>query len=256
MKQVNAFLMKEWLELTRTGRLWLMLILSVLFGVMNPAIAKLTPWMMELFSTALAQSGMTVGKVQVDALSSWMQFYKNVPLLLLLFVIVFSGILTAEYQKGTLIPLLARGMARRRVVLVKMLCLSALWSGGYWLCYGITYAYSAYYWDHSVVRMPFLAALCPYVLGLWLFALIMLGSTLFETNTAALLFTGGVFLLAYLAGMIPALAEYLPTLLLGADTLVRGEGRFADYVPALLIAAGSGALFLTAAVWRFRRKSL
>ena len=50
MKQLAAFTQKEFLELFRTGRFLILAIIFLLFGIMNPAIAKLTPWMMELFS--------------------------------------------------------------------------------------------------------------------------------------------------------------------------------------------------------------
>ena len=47
MKGFIAFFNKEVRELGRTGRLLLLGILGVIFGIMNPAIAKLTPWLME-----------------------------------------------------------------------------------------------------------------------------------------------------------------------------------------------------------------
>ena len=50
MRQLIAFLKKEWLDLTRSGKLFLLILIFTLFGIMNPAIAKLTPWLMEMFS--------------------------------------------------------------------------------------------------------------------------------------------------------------------------------------------------------------
>lgn len=47
MRQLTAFTKKELRESLRTGRMPLLVILSVLFGIMNPLVAKLTPWMME-----------------------------------------------------------------------------------------------------------------------------------------------------------------------------------------------------------------
>ena len=39
---MNAFLKKEWMEWNRTGRSWILMLVFVLFGIMNPALAKLT----------------------------------------------------------------------------------------------------------------------------------------------------------------------------------------------------------------------
>ena len=57
---MRAFLKKEWMELVRTGRLLLLLLIFILFGIMNPAIAKLTPWMMEIMVEQHAESGLAL----------------------------------------------------------------------------------------------------------------------------------------------------------------------------------------------------
>ena len=111
MRPLLAFIQKEILELYRTGKLFLMGILFVLFGVMNPAIAKLTPWIMEMSAESLKESGMVLGSVKVDAMTSWTQFYKNMPMVLIVFVILSSAVLTNEYQKGTLINMLTKGLS-------------------------------------------------------------------------------------------------------------------------------------------------
>ena len=43
MRAFLAFMKKEWMEQIRSSRLVVLTILFVLFGIMNPAIAKLTP---------------------------------------------------------------------------------------------------------------------------------------------------------------------------------------------------------------------
>ncbi len=43
MRQLFAFGKKEWMELVRSGKFLVLLILFCLFGIMNPAVAKLTP---------------------------------------------------------------------------------------------------------------------------------------------------------------------------------------------------------------------
>jgi len=79
MRTLFAFMKKEYLETARTGKLIILVLLFALFGVMNPAIAKLTPWMMEMFSDSLVESGLIVANVQVDAMTSWTQFFKATP---------------------------------------------------------------------------------------------------------------------------------------------------------------------------------
>ena len=108
MKTFIAFQKKELTEQLRGGHILILGILFMLFGIMNPAIAKLTPWMMELLSDSLAENGMVITEIPVDALTSWTQFYKNIPMALIVFVLITCGTLTAECQKGTLIPVLTK----------------------------------------------------------------------------------------------------------------------------------------------------
>ena len=94
MRSFMTFMKKEMTEQLRSGKLMILGILFVLFGIMNPAVAKLTPWLMELMAESLAQSGMTVTEVTVSALDSWVQFFKNIPMALLAFVLLEGGIFT------------------------------------------------------------------------------------------------------------------------------------------------------------------
>ena len=49
----------------------------------------------------------------------WMQFYKNIPIALVVMLLLFGGLLTNELQKGTLIPVLTKGLSRWKVLLTK-----------------------------------------------------------------------------------------------------------------------------------------
>ncbi|MHB9719894.1 ABC transporter permease subunit [Enterococcus faecium] len=119
MRQLIAFAKKELKENWRTGKIITLSALTVIFGIMNPLLAKLTPYLVQAMSTTLAESGISVQKITVDATTSWTQFYKNIPMLLIFFLLLFSGILTSEYQNGTIINLLTKGMKRWKIFLSK-----------------------------------------------------------------------------------------------------------------------------------------
>lgn len=256
MTQLIEFTKKEWIEVLRTGKLMIITVLFILFGVMNPAIAKLTPWMMETLSESLESSGLTVTETTVDALTSWVQFYKNVPMALIVFILMFSGILTAEYQKGTLINMITKGLSRWKIVISKTVVLLLLWSFGYWMCYGITYAYNEYFWDNSIAKDVGFASFCVYMLGVWLISLMLLISTLFSTGSSVAVGTGGVFFVLYLLNMFPNIKEYLPTYLMGASGLLSGTGEAGDYTMALVVAAVLTVVQLVLGVVIFNRRNL
>lgn len=256
MKSFIAFINKEILELYRNGKLFLAVILFGLFGIMNPAMAKLTPWIMELSAESLKESGMVLGEVKVDAMSSWTQFYKNMPIVLIIFVVLFSAILTNEYQKGTLINILTKGLKRWKVIAAKATLLIVLWSVCYWMHYGITYGYTAYFWDNSIASNLIMGALCPYLFGIWLITLIFLLSTLLDGNVAVLTGVVGIVGGSYLVGIIPKIGKYLPTQLLSSGELLTGAGSPSDYMGAILVTLIISGLGMVLSVLFFNRKNM
>lgn len=252
---MNAFLKKEWMELVRTGRLLLLLLVFILFGIMNPAIARLTPWMMEILAGQLAESGLSLTAVTVDAMTSWTQFYKNIPMALFLFVLLFSGIFTAEYQKGTLIPVVTKGFSRRRIAAAKMLFLLGAWTALYFLCYGITYGYNAYFWDNSIAEYPLLGAACCWLFGVWVLAWMLLFSTIAESSTQVLLGTGAVVLAVYVISLFPEPGKVLPMKLMDGMSLLSGNAVPGDYYAGIGTACVTAAVCLLLAFPCFDRKN-
>jgi len=222
MRQLTAFTTKEFLEQLRTGRCMLLLILFCLFGIMNPAIAKMTPWLLETMSEQLSESGMAITGVEVDAMTSWTQFFKNIPMALIVFLVMFSGILTSEYQKGTLINVLTKGMKRWKVLAAKLTVMSVFWTACYLITFGITYGYNACFWDNAIVQNLSFAAFGYYLAGLWLITAILPASAVCRSASPVILFAGAAFLISYLLSFFPALKEYMPTFLMRSNELLTG----------------------------------
>ncbi len=237
MKSLLAFMKKEYLEAARTGKLMILLLLFVLFGIMNPAIAKLTPWMMEMLSDTMAESGLLVTNIQVDAMTSWTQFFKNIPMALIAYVLIFSDIFTKEYKSGTLLLVLTKGLSRYKAVLAKTLLLLSLWTAGYGICFAITYGYNAYFWDNGIADNLFSSVAVWWLFGVWVICLIVLFSTLLQNNTGVTLCTGGTVLLAYLLSIIPKAKAYSPAMLMDTNSLLTGAEEIDAYLKAIVIAA-------------------
>ena len=256
MRSLLAFVKKELLEQIRSGRLLFVVILFLLFGIMNPAVAKLTPWLLEMMADSLAESGMTVTNVTVSAMDSWVQFFKNVPMALIAYVLLQSSLFTKEYSSGTLVLSLTKGLERYKVVLSKAAVLCVLWSVGYWLCFGITYAYNAYFWDNAIAQNLAFSAVCWWLFGLFVLALVTFFSTLAHSNTGVLMGTGGVFLASYLIGLLPKAAKYVPTLLADGNSLIYGAKGPKEYMVALLITVVAGLACFAVSIPLFNKKQL
>lgn len=237
MKLLLAFMKKECLEAARTGKIIILALLFVLFGIMNPAIAKLTPWMLEMLSDTMAESGLLVTNIQVDAMTSWTQFFKNIPMALIAFVLIFSDIFTKEYKSGTLLLVLTKGLSRYKVVLAKTVLLLSLWTFGYGICFAVTYGYNACFWDNGIANSLFPSAAIWWLFGIWVICLIVLFSSLLRNNTSVSLCTGGTVLLAYLLSLIPKVKAYSPTVLTDTNSLLIGAERIDAYIETIVVVA-------------------
>ena len=220
MRQLTAFIQKEFTEVMRNSKLLICAIIFILLGIMNPAIAKITPWLVEQFSNATSGAGMLIQTMEISALTSWEQFFKNMPMGIVFFVLMFSGIVAAELQKGTLINIVTKGMPRWKIMVSKSILLLVLWTGMYFASYIITYVYNDFYWDNDTVNNIFFSVFCLYLFGVWLISLIILMSALADNSAAVSIGVCGVFLLSYLLGIIPAIQDYLPTKLKGSSSLI------------------------------------
>ena len=256
MRSLIAFIKKEFTEQLRSGRLIILGLLFVLFGIMNPAIAKLTPWLLETMADSLAESGMIVTDVKVSAMDSWVQFFKNMPMGLIAFVLLESSIFTKEYTSGTLVLSLTKGLERYKVVVSKTVVLTALWTLSYWLCFGITYGYNAYFWDNSIAQNLIFSVVCWWLFGVMVIALLVLFSTVAKSNTGVLLETGGVVLASYLIGLLPKCSKYLPTNLADGNSLIYGLAEATAYIPSLIIAVAASIICFVVSIPVFNKKQL
>ena len=256
MRDFVAFLKKEMLECLRSGKLLILGALFLGFGIMNPAVAKMTPWLLELMAEEMAESGMTVTAVTVDALTSWTQFYKNIPMALIAFVLLTGSSFTKEYESDTLILLLTKGLSRTKVLAAKAAVLTALWSAGYWLCFAVTYGYNAYFWDNGIAKSLAFAALCYWLFGVLVVALTVFFSTLLRGYGTVLLAVGSSTLALYLLGLLPSLKHLLPLALTDGMSLLAGAKAPGDLLPAVLFTAALILALLAASIPVFRKKGI
>ena len=283
MKSFIAFLKKEIFECIRSGELTFFCILFLIFGIMNPAIAKLTPWMLETLSDSLAEQGMMVTEVTVNALTSWMletlsdslaeqgmmvtevtvnaltswtQFFKNIPIALIVFVFLYSGIFTKEYETNTLILILTKGLSRYKVVFAKFFVMFTMWTIGYLLCFAVTYGYNAFFWDNSIAVGLLPAMVHWWLFGVWIIGLIVLFSVLVKSYTGVLLGTGGSVLGVYLISFFPKAWKYTPTTLMESASLLIGTKSIEDYGIAVLITILLVVICLIVSITVMNRKQL
>lgn len=250
MKSLLAFLKKEILENIRNGKFIFLIILFTIFGIINPAITKFTPYLLKLFANELANNGIVITNLSVNAINSWAQFFKNIPLVLIAFGLSYCNIFTKEYEIKTLILILTKGLERYKVVLAKTILVLGTWTIGYWLSFLITYGYNAYYWDNSIVDGLYYAIVHWWLFGIWTLCLMILFSTLVNNYTSVAIATGCSVLATYLISFFDNIAIYCPTTLINNASLMQ-----ANYT-TIIITFIYSMLFIVISIFAINRKEL
>lgn len=116
MKSFIAFSRKEFIEYLRTYKLFIVIMIFLLLGFLNPITAKYLP---EIVSLVMPEGVMNIPTPTV--FDSWAQFFKNVPQMgLIIFLVVFGGVMSNELSKGTLVNILSKGFPRQINCFIKI----------------------------------------------------------------------------------------------------------------------------------------
>lgn len=254
MKNFLVFTQKEFLEGVRTYKAVIFLVVFMIFGLMNPLMAKLTPELM----ASLASEGIAITLAEPAAIDSWMQFFKNISQMgLVVMVILFSGILTNEIHKGTLINMLTKGLSRTAVILAKFMYLLVIWTVAYAICLGITAGYTVYLFPESSVDNLAFAAVALWVFGVLLLSLLMLASSCTKSNYLGLLMLACAVAVMGLVGIAPATHDYNPMSLMSDSTaLLNGSLDPHTLIPAIILSLVVSLISIIAAVMVFRKRQL
>lgn len=256
MRGFSTFFKKEMMELFRTYR-WIVLGAASLFlGILGPLTAKLTPWIYEQMGDTLAEQGIEIREVIVTAKDSWSQFIKNMPMLLIVVIAVLCGSYVNEYAKGTLIPLVTKGLTRVAVVLSKLLNHFLIWTASFWLTFGVTWGYTAYFWDNSGMKHFLLMGVFFWLMGIFLLSVLAFFSSFMNSSIQVLLGVGVVYFIQMLVEMIGTVERFLPTYLMGSGSMLTGEKIPEDYLPAAGITSGVSVVLLILTVVITKRRKI
>jgi ABC-2 type transport system permease protein len=120
MTGFRAFLWKEFVEIRRTWRIWVIPGMLVFFGVTSPIVAALTPALVR--SMAASAPGVVIHIPPPTALDAYGQLLKNLNQFVLIAVIITgAAAVSGERSSGTAILALTKPLSRRAFLLAKIL---------------------------------------------------------------------------------------------------------------------------------------
>lgn len=256
MRALFTFLRKEFTEGIRSKKTIIILVIFGVFGILNPLIAKITPLLIDVMSESLKDSGFEVVPIDVDALTSWMQFFKNIPMGLLAFVLLFGATFTHEYDKSTLVLVLTKGLARWKVVISKFVHLICVWTVGVLVCAAITAVYNQIYWDNSIAKHIVPGIALYWLFGCMIISALVLFSVIFSSAGAVLAATAGTYFVMTILQTWDKAAEVLPTKLCDGYYILQGLVGLKEFVLPAVVTTVVIFLCVVSSVVCFNRKEL
>ena len=254
MREFSTFFKKELTESARTQKLLIMTGSFALLGVLNIISVEIMPKLMEM----LAAEGINFPAAGTGALDAWVQFFKNVPQLgYILMTILFSGMLSREISRGTLINMLTKGLPRNVVIISKFTAATLIFTLSYWLCFAITYIYALVGLSQSGLSNIFLAAMCSYIFGIMLLSSLILGGALTKSFGGTLITAASLTGLLFFFNIFPAFAPFNPAWLISANIgIITGELPAADCLPPILTCLLITAALIISSLLIFKKRQL
>ncbi|MEG0329843.1 MAG: ABC transporter permease subunit [Longicatena sp.] len=256
MNGTIAFIKKEWMEHIRTYKFLIMAIIFIIFGIMSPLFAKLMP---EVLKSMSGVNGISLIEIPTPtAIDSYTQFFKNVTQMgLIVLLLVFSGLLSQEISKGTLIPLLTKGLSRTSVILAKYFVALCIWTICYYGAFLITYLYTIFLFPSMVVHHLFISVLCAWLFGAFLLALFLFASSVGRGNYGGLLLSVLFIGLLFILNLIPNVAQYSPLTLISVNVeMLKPTYILSDIFCSFIITIVSSFVLLFSSVLVFKKKKL
>lgn len=254
MRAFVAFTGKEFIELLRTYKLLILVVVFLFFGMLSPVTAKHLPEILKMAGLDPASLGIS----NPTAADSFAQFFKNIGQMgLLVLVVIYCGIMANEFSKGTLINMLTKGLKRRTVIISKVASSVVAWTFAYLLSAGVSYGFTSYYFDMKGLHHTFFALTALWLYGVFLLMAVIFGGVLFKTVYGSLLFTGGVAVALTLLNLVPTIQKYNPASL-ATDNLavMTAQKGLDDLLPAFILCVAAILAFIIGSVVVFDKKQI
>lgn len=254
MRGYGAFIQKEIRENSRNYKFFILGIVFAIVGLLSPLSARFLPELME----SLMDENITIILAEPTYIDSWLQFFSNInQIALVAFVLVFSPVMAKEYEKGTFIHMVTKGLPRLTIYGAKLTVLLLSWTTFYLISFLITLAYTVYYFPEGTSDGLFISVGSLYLFGLLIISLLMLSGVLFRNSYAPLLTVGGGVAVLFIGSIFPVIERWSPLQLATRNvevlTLQSADPAFTRGVIITLMIT---VLFTITGGLIFRRKAL
>lgn len=252
----GTFVEKEFLEIVRTWRIWVLPGMALFFAVTGPPMAKWTPQILQAVAGMPAEAAIKLLGHAPNVFDSYAQWLKNLSqVIFFALVIIYGGLVSSERNSGTAVLVLTKPISRASFVLAKVFVhgvfLAAVLVGGTLVTWGMT----ALVFGVAPAGPLWQASLSWLVLA-WFFLAVMSALSVFIDSQAGAAGVGiGVWAALALAALSPTMVLFSPAGLIVSPSAVAQGAPFPSVWPVITSIAASVAL-AGAAAWGFGTKEL
>jgi ABC-2 type transport system permease protein len=247
----TTLLRKELREQHRTFKLWILVGVLVVSGMISPLLARYTPLLLGALPGLPPEMATLIPEPTI--LDSFTQYLKNGSQFGLIVVIVLTmGLVAQEIERGTAAMLLVRPVSRAGVILAKwaagvLAIIAGVTLGATGFAFYTVVLFGPFSFNNFLLMNALLALFLVFYHTLALFASSLARS---QAMAAAAAFAG--LLLILIVDALPRLGDYLP------GQFLSWSGSLFSPVPqpawgALLVSGVLMILFLALAILRFSR---
>lgn len=246
---------KELLEIMRTKKFIILIVVFLFVAFASPALAKITP---QLLKNLPAESGITINLPEPTWKDSIDQFIKNLSqVAILVLVFIFAGVIAEEKNKKTLEIVLTKPVSRTSFVSSKFLAAFTATSIVYIVSAIIFYAYTlVIFGNFSFVNFSLLAILALVYL-LFTVATAILCSTFTSNSVVAAFIAFGIqIIIVSILGLIDQIKKYLPGNIFTNYKDVFSEIKPESYLPSALVTIAIIILCMIISISIFRKQEI
>lgn len=255
MNSLLVMIKKEWLELIRSKKALVLIIVFLFVAIASPVFAKIIPTIFKQMPSTPGISITIPDPTYKDAVD---QFVKNISqIAILVLIFLYAGSICDEKAKKTLEMVLVKPVSRASFILSKFkmsgIGLLIAFIGAFLIFYGYT---TTLFDGLSFTNMAIISG------QLFLFVYLLVTITIFFSaisNSTIIAAAGGFvgyILVATVASMIKSIKDYAPSYILDQYQAILTNGFDKGYIVPMIVTLGLIVIFILGAVAVFQRQEI
>lgn len=254
MHSFFVFFQKECLELIRTKRIFVLLCIFALFGMLGPVTAR---YMEDIINMAMG-SALPLNIPKAAWTDSWGQFYNNLSQMgNICIIFLFMACVSGEKQSGSAALTLTKNLSPAGFVMAKFTAAAVMVLGTLIPAVGICYGYTYYLFGQAGNFTGILSGMAAfYIFVLTLAAVTVMCSTLSQSTviSAVLAFSG--FIILTVSNYIPWAGQFMPGALLAKTAGLSAGESYSGIVWTVILSFGSILLCLSGSIAALKKQEI